>query len=537
MYPENIEMFDCTASEKQFYYALKEQLPVRCHVFYSVKWYTEKNGIRQNSESDFLIFDPDFGYITIEVKGGIGIKRNNYNDWILMLDNENYRVLDKSPFMQAEGSMHFFKKYFEDHYKQNFRGVYGFACAFPFYNIPANLSTEAPKELVIDFSNMKDLHKKINSIFHYWKSTRRNVSFLPQDTINKFVTLINKQISISVISGATLELQHKKIDELNTIQNNYLDLTENFNQAFFVGGAGTGKTWIALKKAIRDANSGKDVLFLCFNSELAIFLVNETKHYENITCKTFWQLGKENIKDFDRLTKDKELFGILAAFTDVPSLPKFHTVIVDEAQDFNEEWALSTRLFLRNDKLSNLYIFYDSEQNIFNRNFKNGFLIDSPPFLLRENLRNTSAIINWVKNNTSLGNYTKTNNIPGVKPEKHLFRKKKDVRNRLEVLLKQLIQKELVNSKSIVILSDRKIENSILNGSNELGPFKITESHNCCLSDNEILFKTVQSFKGLESDIVIYLKHIDSKLLNRTSLDFVAYTRAKFLLYVLEIKE
>ena len=91
MYPQNIEMVESTASEKEFYYALKEQLPDRCHVFYSVKWYSQNNGVRENSESDFLIIDPDFGYLTIEVKGGRGITKDSSGQWVLQLDYESFR--------------------------------------------------------------------------------------------------------------------------------------------------------------------------------------------------------------------------------------------------------------------------------------------------------------------------------------------------------------------------------------------------------------------------------------------------------------
>lgn len=537
MYPENIELLDCTSSEKRFYYALKEQLPDRCSIFYSVKWYTQSNNVRENSESDFLIFDPHFGYLTIEVKGGRGIKKNSNTQWILQLDNENFRNLEKSPFEQAEGSMRFFKSYYEEQYSQNFRGVYGFACAFPFYKVSGDLGTEAPKQLIIDFSHMDALEKKINDIFHYWRSSRRNVPFLSTETVNRFVTMINKRISISTISGATIEQQERRLKILNNVQENYLDLVENYNNAFFIGGAGTGKTWIALKKAMRDSMDDKDVLLLCFNSELALFLKRETKHYKRITCKTFWELAKENTFDFGRLANDIELRGVFTSLSANNLLPKYHSIIIDEAQDFNEEWALSTRLFLREESTSNIYVFYDNEQNIFNRNFKNGFLIDTPPFILKENLRNTTEIIKWVKESTNLGNYTKPNNLVGVKPEKYLFKKRKDARKRLEALLKQLIQKELVKTSSIIVLSNRKIENSILLGNKELGPFQIIEVLNSELSENNILYKTIQSFKGLESDIVIYLNHINGQVGRNLKMDFVAYTRAKFLLYVIEYEE
>ena len=73
MHPVDIENYDYTPTEKEMYYALKEQLPDKYQVFYSVRWFETVDNKRIDSESDFLIFDPSFGFIALEVKGGTGI--------------------------------------------------------------------------------------------------------------------------------------------------------------------------------------------------------------------------------------------------------------------------------------------------------------------------------------------------------------------------------------------------------------------------------------------------------------------------------
>jgi thymidine kinase len=536
MYPVDIELIECTESEKNFYYALKEQLPDRINVFFSVKWYSQKDGKRINSESDFLIFDPDFGYITVEVKGGKSVKVDG-NEWVLVLNDHEERRLKRSPFDQAEESMRFFKKYYYEQYSQHFNGVYGYACAFPFYNVEEDMGPSAPKDLFIDHSDMTSLNDKINRVFHYWGAVRRGRSFLVQETIKKFTNMINRKINISIISGAFLQQQERRLYVLNQIQNNYLDFIENYNQAFIVGGAGTGKTWMGLKKAKRLAANEKRILFLSFNSDLNEFISNQLKEYDKIDCSTFWQICSKliNKQKFTELSKHRDLPGVFDHLLELNSLPKYDAIIVDEAQDFSEEWAMSTRLFLKDDKNSCLYVFYDSDQNIFNRQFNNGFLIDSPPFLLRENLRNTAAIFKWVKTNTSYGQHTRLNNINGVDPEYYSFRRRKDVVQRLENIVKNLVQKENVPLKSITILSNRKLENSVLSSTTELGPFSIKPNRNE-ITPVSVLFRTVQSFKGLESDVIIYINHTNGDELDDRNmpLDYVAYTRAKFLLYVIE---
>jgi len=75
MHPIDLENYNCTESEKEMYLALKEHLSDRFQVFYSIRWFeTDDNNKRVDSECDFLVFDPSFGFLAIEVKGGTGIE-------------------------------------------------------------------------------------------------------------------------------------------------------------------------------------------------------------------------------------------------------------------------------------------------------------------------------------------------------------------------------------------------------------------------------------------------------------------------------
>ena len=75
MYPPNLDLLSPTYSERLVYEQLKQQLSDDCMVFYSVSWVDDVHGRRTNSEVDFLVFDPKYGYICIEVKGGTGVEK------------------------------------------------------------------------------------------------------------------------------------------------------------------------------------------------------------------------------------------------------------------------------------------------------------------------------------------------------------------------------------------------------------------------------------------------------------------------------
>lgn len=138
MHPTNIEAYKYQSSEKYFYNELRRQLPSHYHVFFSIVWYTTKNGKRVNSECDFLVFNPKKGFITIEVKGGTSLCIED-DKWIIKSNGYPDRILKRSPFIQAEESMRYFKDDFEEVNNCKYRGVYGFSAAFPYYNINENI--------------------------------------------------------------------------------------------------------------------------------------------------------------------------------------------------------------------------------------------------------------------------------------------------------------------------------------------------------------------------------------------------------------
>ena len=77
-----------------------------------------EEGKRVDSESDFIVFDPSFGYITIEVKGGKNIVQEGTHWFLVEHENgeETTRELKCSPYEQAEKRMRHFYSYFHDEF-------------------------------------------------------------------------------------------------------------------------------------------------------------------------------------------------------------------------------------------------------------------------------------------------------------------------------------------------------------------------------------------------------------------------------------
>ncbi len=540
MYPTDIENYNYTLSEKYMYESFRDQLPEKYHVFYSVRWFEMQDGKRVDSESDFIVFDPSFGFITIEVKGGKNIMQNSGN-WFLT-ENENgeesIRQLKCSPYEQAEKSMRHFFNYFHDEFHQSFNGAYGFAVALPWYSCESIISSSSPREVTIDMSDMSNLKNKINAIFHYWKN-KRNLSIpFSAEQRKRFISLINKRISLSAAAGALIPIKEKELMKINAIQDSILDAVCNYKELQFVGGAGTGKTFIGAKKAVQEAECGKSVLFTCCSKPLTEYVKTELleKHPE-IECLDFDSLMRKELANlYDEAQNGGEL--LIDYMDSIPENAKFDCIIVDEAQDFDVDMGLSIRALLKKN-YTTFYVFFDENQNVFARDFKNSFEIEYPPIILRYNIRNTGRIYENAISRTGLGRETVSNTLLGIEPEYFSYTNATQGRKALTNIINRLTQKEGVSPKSIVVLSNWDYDESILCNEEYIGALFIDRRESKgTFQAASIRFSNVRSFKGMESDVVIYINHEKKgKQVGQHDLceEYVALTRARYYLYVLNI--
>lgn len=530
MHPKNLNNFNATQSEQLMFNSLKSQLDNSYHIFYSVTWYTEENGVRVNSECDFLIFNSNYGFLTIEVKGGTHIEIND-GEWTLYSVNKNgeieSRVLKKSPYKQAEYSMHYFNKYYKKETLTNFRGTYGMAVAFPFFNIDVDLENDAPRELTIQVSDMDNLEEKIRGLFYYWGG-KNGGGFLSDEQAKKFINLVNRRVAISIAAGALIPITSKKLESINIIQDSIITLLENYKRVQIIGGAGTGKTWIAIKKIIQQNQLGKKCMFTCYSSILAeyvkSYLPNDVKvvDIEKLFQNTI-------VNQTDLLNTDKQGDKLYFDLIHGMDVEKFDCIMVDEAQDFSLDWALTLNEYLEQDGY--LYVFYDENQNIYSRNFEEGFMIDGEPFLLMNNIRNTRNIHKWVKDKTSVGEQVISNDVFGCDPEVLNVNDFQSAKIRLNEIVNKLVLEECVDMDSIVVLGAKPLVENIM-----IGKFTISEKTNSYR--NSIQYRTVSDFKGLESNIVIYLNewpHSVPKSKTYYDLLYIAGTRAKYYLYIINI--
>lgn len=522
MYPKNISEYMPTDSERIVYHELKNQLPDSFEVFYSVKWTSYESGKLLKSEADFIVTSPDYGFLCIEVKGGNSMCIED-NVWYVSDDMHGKRKLNVSPYDQAEKSMYYFSRTFSNKYNMKYQGSYGAGAIFPFYSIGDEMEIDNRHRLcTIDCNDLNHLYDKIKKMFRLWGGTSYGICFYPKSQHNALLELIRERIAISAAAGALVQYKEQQLSVINRVQDNFIYFLSNVRQFYIRGGAGTGKTWIAMKMALSEArNPSKKVMFLCASPQLAS-VVREQIGAEIQVFDTK-SLFSAVITDFQRY--EAPIYQGISTNLKIDA-NRFDSIFIDEAQDFTEEWARVVRQLLVDPSNSRLGVFYDDVQVLRKDSFGNGFEINTLPFLLHENIRNTANIYNWTAEKTNLGTDMIANPVEGPTPLTEYITEPGQLTLYLETLFRKYLEYEYLSNNSLVILTD-DVESLLESYPDGIAKWKLV--NRSLSADNEIRVVSVEGFKGLEADMVVYIHDANAS----QSMNYIAYTRAKF--YLIEL--
>lgn len=161
----------------------------------------------------------------------------------------------------------------------------------------------------------------------------------------------------------------QRVEELTTEQYGVITELHGRSRALISGTPGSGKTLVAAEKAIRLANAGIKTLLLCHNPLLAQWLAQLTSQ-SMVDVRAFEDLVGELAVDpqssgrwsnYSQPT-NAQLEKALAGLRD--GGPPFQAVIVDEGQDFADDWWPLVEACLPNSSESTLYVFFDERQSL-----------------------------------------------------------------------------------------------------------------------------------------------------------------------------
>lgn len=540
-------------SEKVVFDALRDTLSDEFYVYHSLAYLEPKRG--SQGEADFLVVHPEKGMLVIECKGW-GVVRESDGNWYREQDDGRRMRLTKSPPEQArehvEDLVEKFRRPLQKicpHLRGKFPLVYGWAIALPRTRWgDGHVPPELEREVVFDSSTLKDMSPQIEKAFAFY---RRRFDYEPPtmdaETFRQFRRdILSPKIDLAPKLAGQIDAERQEMVRLTEKQVRIVRSFMENPRIRVPGGAGTGKTVLAVHCARQLAVEGKDVLLLCFNKNLGNHLKATVESWPkadgNVHATHFHSLcafadrkrggrldwpGKKATREERKIFwRDDAPLALLQAL-DEGKLDGWDAIIVDEGQDFATSWWSVLESGLRDEDDGTIAIFYDDCQRIFDHGSE---IPNYPQWRLFENFRNTRAITEKLQKLVEVDMQPHHRCVEGEEPRVYQQPNPAKAQRLIAGLLDDLLSKEGLTTDQIAILSPHTPYNTVLEGTRELGDHKIVHDPDDWSSG--VLHTSISGFKGLEADVVI-LTDIDSRDARCTDESrYVAASRARSRLYI-----
>jgi hypothetical protein len=542
-----------SGAERRVYEALQTGLPDDYTVLHSVAWVARQPGERaQDGEADFMLVHPRDGILILEVKGG-GVSLDGYTNQWESIDGRGHHHAIKDPFGQAKNAKYQILSILRNDRDWS-RMVPGPICIghavwLPDIGSPDKLvAPDRPRELIL---TSPDLSNARQAIQRAWQFAGANATTRVEPGRNA-VTLVEKlfarSFAVMPTAAARIAVEERQRIELTAIQFRVLKMLGPRRRVGIAGGAGTGKTLLALEKTHDLARRGFKTLLLAYNRPLGDHLASVVDPALPITAASFHAFaeGWFRKKGDDYLTRAKRDYpganhwnvivpAALHYMADENEEVRYDAILIDEAQDFADEFWMPLETMMADYENTPLYLFYDANQRIYRRSGKFPIQPDNE-FLLTENCRNTAAIHATVRPLFSGGEL----NAPSILGVPVSWHKGEALQEQIK-LIRAVVQKMVGEggvdvSELIILVADPLQVGVYVKGLAQAGPLPVglrfeEETSN---SRGRIRVSTAARFKGLESAVVIVcgVDTLDPENNEGRMALYVAFSRPKSELHV-----
>lgn len=549
---EQLKKFRSRA-EARFYEACRDQLPNEIVVVHSAGWiYRDARGRVREGEADFTILAPRAGVFAVEVKGG-GVAYDAESGKWYSVDRHGERHEIKDPFRQASNERHALLDQLTGHstwsqWKGN-RLTLGHAVVFPDINDSTPLQgPDRPRAIIGVGQDIVELGVWLDRVCRFWRQTGDDP--LRAQGVRLVEEVLRRSIEVRpALRSAIDDVEQQRI-RLTANQAKVLRTIGGRRRAVISGGAGTGKTLIAVEKARQLAQGGLQVLLLCYNRPLADALELGLQDEKGIVVLSFHQLCDRRVRlamastGRNLLTEateaypgnsDKQLFDVqmpyALALSNELLEEKFDAIIVDEAQDFSDEYWFAIEELLRDQVSGYLYIFIDENQALYPRH--GNLPVADEPYYLTSNCRNT-APIHDVGYAFYSGELIDGPELPGPAVEREAIDGDEQQADAVAHRVRRWLVDDALRPEDVVVLIARKpkayVYGQLRANSIHGGVAWAIEDHRRTRS---VLVDTVARYKGLEAQAVVLWLGDDVIDAEQWETVYVGATRAKSLLCVI----
>lgn len=512
-----------------------------------------------HGETDFLALIPGKGMFAIEVKGG-RVKRE-LGKWYYTNKYGDVKQNVRGPFDQAWEGIYSIRASIAiklDSEHQHLKHVlFGIGVMFPDIEYES-VGIDEESWQVFDINDGKDVCGFIERIAHGALNTRyrlnynvTEISFPTVEDVKYLADLLRGDFDKDIPLRIKQKYTEEELLSLTNEQALCIEQLEDNSRCLIRGVAGTGKTLLAIEAVKRSAAKGEKVAIFCFNKALGewledyfLVLPNNLRPlfvgtFHSYMIRLLESRGQSidvpaDLNVVDEFYNQTLPDMVIKSLSEYPL--QYDRIIIDEAQDlitdkYMQVMNLCTYQGLANGKW---IMFGDfSMQSIYTNEMTELDYIEKIEewasftiFKLKKNCRNTKKICIDIENiigipeNAAFEDHINTPSVDHI-----IYTDMNDQKKRLIELINDLLSKN-IKRKDIVILSPQKREDSVVSMINEV----VIKNYSVKETDN-IMFSTIQGYKGLESSTVI-LTDIESY--ENEKIMYVGLSRARFDLHIFE---
>lgn len=258
-------------------------------------------------EIDFLIVCP-FGIYVLEVKGG----RVSCEDgvWYYTNKNDERNVSYEGPFKQAESALHGLLEKGKE--KLPLSVIEDFSIGYGIVLPDCRLGVagaEWDPQIICQDGAHHDIERWLKGLFKYWRSKDFKERYASSESIKILNQFLRPEFEAVIPLHSRKEQATEEIKQLTESQMDFVDSLEINDRVICTGGAGTGKTFMAVELARRwTADDHSQVVLVCRSNWLRNFLKSKFV-IPGLTVTTVEGLGmaarRAGVDTFDSLIVDE----------------------------------------------------------------------------------------------------------------------------------------------------------------------------------------------------------------------------------------
>ena len=323
-------------------------------------------------EIDFLLVNPQYGLISIEVKGGeVDVKDG---EWYRKESRGGDFHFDPSPPRQAQNAAFQLRDALKGNHPsfRNLKVAHGVALP-DVEAVKGSLPLEVTREMLFLAGDMTQIEEKVIACIEAAQARH----YLSDSLLQNFFQIVLPSSRMVFQPDAQRTIYREILNHVSLEQVRAMASLDENKRVVVQGSAGTGKTRLAILWARLAMKRGEKTLLTCYNDPLADFLNATSGDRKLPVIQPFLRL----IKNLDGITeldepmesKEKDIFWnetltahVLANIEIIK--PMFDTIVVDETQDFAPSWVtILEALLLPNGKL---LCVADMAQDLFQRGYQ-----------------------------------------------------------------------------------------------------------------------------------------------------------------------